>query len=168
MPCRPNLLRPLLLVALALSAAARSQSAEKPEPFGQIYVYANWQLPERKWVEIACDNEIAAKVKAGRFFVINLPPGRHVLSESDGMPAFVEVRSGEKSYLRLDREIDGQTVMPVLTRMNPDEAEKEISHLAYIDAAKAVSNSVPRKDPRNIPQPQLKTREDLRNPSARP
>jgi len=158
MPVHPNKPRMLLLAYAALSLLAWPQS-EKPEPIGQIYVYAHWESPERRWVEIACDAEIVAKVKAGRFFVIDLPPGRHVVSEREGIPAFVEVRSGEPSFVRLDREVDGQTVMPVLVNMSATEASKEISHLAYIDAAKALSNSVPRKDPRDLRQPQLKTRD---------
>jgi hypothetical protein len=149
----------LLLVTLSSAASAWSQSEKKPEPLGQIYVYANWELPEHKWVEIVRDDETVAKVKAGRFFVINVPPGRHAVSARDGIPVFVEVRSDEKSFLRLDREVDGQTVMLVLTKMNSIEAGKEIVHLTYIDASKALSNSVLKEDPRDYRQrPQLKTR----------
>ena len=156
---RPRRTHAFLLIALCVSVW--SQTEKKQEPPGQIYVYASWEFPEHKWLDIACDDEIVAKVKAGRFFVINLPPGRHAVSERDGMPAFIEVRSGEKSFLRLGREVDGQTVMPVLMKMAPDSADKEMVHLAYIDAGKALSNAVPRQDPRDLRQQlQLKTRGD--------
>lgn len=149
----------LLLVVLAFSIGASSQT-EKEEPLGQVYVYAMWESPVRRWVDIACDDEIVAKLKAGRFFVMNLPPGRHAVSERDGLPVFIEVRSGEKSFLRVGREVDGQTVMPVLSKMGSTAAEKELAHLAYIDAAKALANSVPKEDPRVLRQQQLKTRGD--------
>lgn len=161
----------LPLVTLAFYASAWSQTENKQEPLGEIYVYANWESPQRKWVDIACDDKIVAQVKAGRFFVINVPPGRHALTERDGIPAFIDLHSGEKSYVRLDREVDGQTVMPVLTRMSPAEAEKEMVHLAYIDPAKAFSNSVPEEDPRDVGQrhPQLKTRgSEVRNSGIEP
>ena len=112
-------------------------------------------------MDIACDDEIVAKVKAGRFFVINLPPGRHAVSQREGIPVFIEVRSGEQSFVRLGREVDGQTVIPVLTKMGSAEAGKEMVHLAYIDAARVLSNSVSKQDPRDLLQPpQLKTRGD--------
>ncbi|HLV89146.1 MAG TPA: hypothetical protein VKV39_19340 [Candidatus Sulfotelmatobacter sp.] len=155
----------VLLVWVACCIAAWSQSDRKLEPTGQfetgqIYVYANWEFPEHKWVDVACDDGIVAKIKAGRYFVLNLSPGRHAVSERDGIPAFVEVRSGEKAYLRLGREVDGQTVMPVLSRVNANDAAGEIVHLAYIDAAKVFSGSV-LKDDRGLQQkPQLKSRDD--------
>jgi hypothetical protein len=161
MPVHAHRPQVLLLAGLAFCVCAWSQTEKKPEPVGQIYVYANWESPERKWVDIACDDEIVAKVKAGRFFVMSLPPGRHAVSAGDGIPVFVEERSGEKSFLRVGREVDGQAVMLVLTKMDSTEAGKEMVHLAYIDAAKALSSSVPKEDPRDLrQQPQLKTRGD--------
>jgi hypothetical protein len=118
---------------------------KKPGPVGEIYVYTNWESPERKWVDIACDVEIVAKVKAGRFFVMDLPPGRHAVSAGDGMPVFVEARSGEKSFLRVGGEVDRQTVMLVLTKIDSTEASKEMVHLAYIDTAKRFPVQFPRK-----------------------
>jgi len=112
-------------------------------------------------MDIACDDKIVAKVKAGRFFVVNVTPGRHAVSAGDGIPVFMETRPGEKSFLRVDREVDGQTVMLVLTKVDSSEAAKEIVHLAYIDAAKVLSSSVLKEDPRDLGQrPQLKTRGD--------
>jgi hypothetical protein len=161
MSVHPYRVRVLLLTSLVSCICTWSQTEKRPEPLGQIYVYANWELPEHKWVEIARDDETVAKVKAGRFFVMNVPPGRHTVSARDGIPVFIETRSGEKLFLRLDREVDGQTMMLVLTKMDFTEASKEMVHLAYIDASKAFSNSVPKEDPRDPrQQPQLKTRGD--------
>lgn len=159
MPIHAHRPEVLLLAGLAFCVGAWSQTERKLKPVGQIYVYSKWESPERKWVNIACDDEIVAKVKAGRFFVMNLPPGRHAVSAGDGIPVFVEARSGEKSFLRMGREVDGQTVMLVLTKMDSAEAGKEMVHLAYIDVSKALSSSVLKKDPRDLrQQPQLKTR----------
>jgi hypothetical protein len=160
MPIRSYRQQLLLLVSLVSCVGAWSQIQKKTEPLEQIYVYADWESPEHRWVDVACDDEIVAKVKAGRFFVINLPPGRHAMSVRDGIPMFIEVRSGEKSFLRLGREVDGQTVMQVLTKMDSTEANKEMVNLAYIDASRALSNSVPKEDPRERRQPQLRTREN--------
>jgi hypothetical protein len=60
----------------------------------------------------------------------------------------------------LGREVDGQTMMQVLTKMDSTEAKKEMINLASIDASKVLSNSVPKEDPRERRHPQLKTRED--------
>ena len=161
MPVHSRRTKVLFLAGLACCVGAWSQTEKKSHSLAQIYVYANWESQERRWLDIACDNEIVAKVKAGRFFVMNLPPGRHAVSAGDGIPMFVEARSGEKSFLRVSREVDGQTVMLVLTKIDSTEAGKEMVHLAYIDAAKALSNSVPKEDPRDLrQQPQLKTRGD--------
>lgn len=161
MPVHPGWVRVLLLTSFVSCVCAWPQSEKRPEPLGQIYVYANWELPEHKWIDIARDDETVARVKAGRFFVMNVTPGRHAISARNGIPLFIEVASGEKSFLRLGREVDGQTMMLVLTKMDSTEAGKEIVHLAYIDASKAFSNSVPKEDPRDPRQPpQFKTRGD--------
>jgi hypothetical protein len=159
----PALRRPqaLLLAVLAFSVGISSQTERMQGSLGRIYVYANWESPERRWVDIACDDEVVAKVKTGRFVVINLPPGSHAVSERDGIPVLIEVRSGEQSFVRLDQEVDGQTVIPVLTKMGSTEAGREMVHLTYIDTAKVLSNSVPKQDPRDhMHPPKLKTRGD--------
>jgi hypothetical protein len=159
MPVHVCRLQALLLVGLVFCVGAWSQTKENSGPHAQVYVYANWESPEHKWIDIACDDETVAKIKAGRFFVMKLPPGRHAVSARDGIPVFIDARSGEKSFLRLGREIDGQTVMPVLTKVDSTQALKEIVHLAYIDAAKVLSNAVLQADPGDLwQQPRLKTR----------
>jgi len=160
MPLRPYRLQMLVLVSLVSCVGSWSQTEKKPAPLEQVYVYADWESPEHGWVDVACDEEIVAKVKAGKFFVMNLQPGRHAISVQDGIPVFIELRSGERSFLRLDREVDGQTVMLVLNKMDSTEANREMVNLVYIDASKALSSSVPKEDPRKHRQPQLKTRGD--------
>jgi len=158
MPLHSYRLQVLLLVSLVSCVGSWSQTEKKPDPLEQVYVYADWDLPEHRWLDVACDEEIVAKVKAGRFFVMNLPSGRHTIAVRDGIPIFIEVRSAERSFLRLGRQVDGQTVMLVLSKMDSTEANKEMVNQAYIDASKALANSVPKEDPRERRQPQLKTR----------
>jgi hypothetical protein len=39
--------------------------------------------------------------RGGTFVAVNVAPARHTVTEN-GIPAFVEVGSGEESYVRLD------------------------------------------------------------------
>jgi len=49
------------------------------EDSAKIVVYLPWNCPQRGRLTIFCDGTRMAEVQAGRFFVINAGPGRHVL-----------------------------------------------------------------------------------------
>jgi hypothetical protein len=91
---------PLLLLALLSAEVTQSQ-----EP-AQIFVYAQRETSVRSWQPIWCDGTLVARIKRGGFFVINVAPGRHVLQQSKGVPAFVEAGSGDEKFVRLGFQIE--------------------------------------------------------------
>jgi hypothetical protein len=153
----------IVLLAAAI-LAPRSLPADNPT---RIYVFAAWELPVRSWVPILCDGRVVAKIKRGRFFAINVAPGQHILSEQDGVPAFVDAHSGEDAYVQLQQHVEdsssGESVIPMFQIVAANEARKQIIHLAYIGADKVYAPSVSKEDPTRSWQPQVKTRGENQN-----
>jgi len=82
-----------------------------------------------------------------------------MLSTVTGVPAVVELHSGEKTFVRLDWNFEvGRSPIPVLSTVRPDQALKEMKYLSYIHAGRVFSGSVPKSDPREPDQPRLKSR----------
>jgi len=119
----------------------------------RIYVYVQQETPARSWFPVSCDGAVVAEIKRGRFFAVNVAPGRHMLSEEKGVPTFVDARSGRDSFIRLNWHIEvGQRPIPVWEIVDAASAFRDMLTLTYIDAAKALSKSVPKKDPRGPPR----------------
>ncbi len=73
---------------------------------------------------------------------------------------FVDVRSGEESFVRLEWKHEiGRPAIPVVSKVRPTEARREIMYPSYVNANKVHSSSVPKIDPREPPQLWLKTRD---------
>jgi len=95
--------------------------------------------------------------------LLNVVPGRHVLSRENAVPAFVDVKAGSESFIRLDSHMEiGQPATPVFSKVHPDVARQEIRFLLYIDMKQVLATSVSRADPRTPPEPRLKTRNENR------
>lgn len=149
---RLALLAVLVLVPLRF---ASSQSRAR------IYVYAQREAPARSWRMMRCDGMPVAKIKRGRFFAINVAAGRHVLSSADGIPAFVDIRDGDESFVRLSWQQEiGEAPTLVLDKVPAVVAHNEMRFVIYIDPKEALSGSVPKTDPRLIPEPHFQRRED--------
>ena len=135
------------LLALTLGQPARAEQRAR------IYIYVQQETPARSWFPVSCDGITVAEIKRGRFFAINVGPGRHMLSEEKGVPTFVDARSGRDSFIRLNWHIEvGQRPIPVWEIVDAASACRDMLTLTYIDAAKALSKSVPKKDPRGPPR----------------
>lgn len=145
-----------LFIKPSLALIAVSSHAESS---GRIYVYAQRLTATRSWIPIAIDNIVVAKIKRGTFFSANMAPGLHTVTIENGIPAFVEVGSGQESYVRVGWiHLEGPP-FPALSIMPQDLARKEMRFLSYIEAGKIVSTSVSRTDPRQPEEPLLKTRQ---------
>ena len=123
------------------------------QPTTQIYVYVQHESPARSWFPVWCDGVLVAKIKQGRFFVINVTAGKHEIIEEKGVPVFVDVRSGKKAYVRLEwrnGELGGPA-LPVWAEVTQSAAHRDMLYLAYIDADKVVSKLVPNTEPREAP-----------------
>jgi hypothetical protein len=73
-----------------------------PATSARIYVYVQAETPARSWFPILCDGTMVAKLKRGRFFAINVAPGRHLLGAKESLPVFVTAESGEDSFVRVE------------------------------------------------------------------
>ena len=134
------------LLALTLGRPARAEERAR------IYVYVQQETPARSWFPVSCDGIMVAEIKRGRFFAINVGPGRHMLSEETGVPTFVDARSGRDSFIRLNWHIEvGQSAIPVWEIVAPSSARRDMLDLTYIDVGTVLSKSVPKKDPRGPP-----------------
>lgn len=134
----------------------------RAEGLARIYVYAQRQTPVRSWLPISCDGAVVAKLKRGTFFAVNVASGRHLLSNEPGVPVFVDVRSGEESFVRLDWNFDvGRPVISELHVVLPPQARREMINLTYIDSSKVLSRSASKADPHELRQRlQRRTQQD--------
>jgi len=143
----------LVLVLLPFLAA---------EDSAQIVVYLSWDSPQRGRQTVFCDGARMAEVQAGRFFVINVEPGRHVLIAGDGIPTTVDLPAKGESFVRVGREIEigpsGNTSIPVLEDLSPEQARLDMINLVYVSPKKIFSPSVSEGDPFLQQRPKLKTR----------
>ena len=146
----------IAVFTLALLATGRG------EDLARIYVYVQLETPARSWFPTSCEGTVVAKLKRGRFLAINVEPGRHMLSGEKGIPVFVDARSGDESFVRLEwrnGELAGPA-LPVWEVVPRATAREDMIYLPYIEADKALSKSVPKKDPREKPQLRLRRRSD--------
>jgi hypothetical protein len=132
------------------------------EGSANIYVYSDWESPQRSKLTISYDGVSVAQLQPGRYLVINAQPGRHVLIAGEGIPTFVEVRAAEESFVRVGRQIEinqsGKSDIPVLEVQSPEQARHEIVNLVYIAASKIFSPFVSKQDPSVPALPKLKNR----------
>lgn len=132
-----------------------------PQDLGRIFVYAQWESPARSWRPIFCDGIAVAKVKRGTFFALNVPAGRHLLSQKNGVPTIVAVKAGTEIFVRLDQQIEtGEPAVSVLDVVPRAVAPKEMRFLMYIDAKQVLAPSVSKVDPRPPKEMRLKRREE--------
>ena len=119
----------------------------------RLYVYIQDDTPARSWSPIYCDSKVVAKLKRGRFFALDVAPGRHMVSGENGVPVFVDAGAGEDSFVSLGwRTGDtGGPLLPAWQIIGPDAAEREMKDLKYVDADEVISSSVSEKDPRGPP-----------------
>jgi hypothetical protein len=103
-----------------------------------------------------------AEVQAGRFFVINAEPGRHVLIAGDGIPTTVDIRAKGELFVRVGREIEigssSTTSIAVLQDLSPEQARLDMINLVYVNPKKIFSTSVSGEDPFLQQRPKFKTR----------
>jgi hypothetical protein len=126
----------------------------------RVYVYALRESDTGSWQTILMDGAPMAKLKRGTYFAVDVTPGPHVFAVQGGASVVIKAQPGENAYLRLGAHHEtGQRAIPMLSAMHQDLAPKEMLYLSYIDASKIVSSSVPRKDPREAAELQLRTRE---------
>ncbi|HXH51031.1 MAG TPA: hypothetical protein VNM47_16960 [Terriglobia bacterium] len=133
--------------SLALAVSARAEN------LSEVFVYVQHYTPARSWFTVRFDGIPVAKIKRGRFFVINTSPGRHTVSGKEGVPVFVDTGPGKNVFVRLEWQngVLGGPALPAWEIVDRATAHNDLLLLAYIDAGKAISKSVPKSDPRTRP-----------------
>lgn len=149
-----------IVTVVALTPLLSAQA----EGLARIYVYVQMDTPARSWFPVSCDKAVVAKLKRGRFFAVNVAPGRHMVSDEKGVPVFVDARSGEEPFVRLEwRNGDvGGPALPVWQVVPPSAARGDLIYLTYIEADKVLSRSVPKADPRKPPKLERRSDTDSR------
>ncbi len=142
------------IAAAAVAFGATLLPAAGAEPLTQVYVYVQDETPARSWFPVWFDGVAVAKIKRGRFFVINATPGRHTLNDEKGVPVSIEIQAGKKVFIRQDwRTGDSEgSLLPVWNTVAQDTARRDLLFLTYIDADKATSKAVPKTEPRESPR----------------
>ena len=149
-----KLLAIIFFLSIFIVPQAVSETSAEPSPRARIYVYVQSETPARSWFPIFCDSSAVAKLKRGRFFAIDVRPGRHMVGAKESVPVFVDAESGKEYFVRVEwsnGEAGGPAV-PVWEVVPRDTASRDMIYLAYIDADEALSSSVPKTDPRGAPR----------------
>jgi hypothetical protein len=150
-----------ILIIVASQGLATGEGAEH---LTEIFIYASWEYPTRSWVPVSCDGTLVAKVKRGRFFAINVGPGKHMLAQNDGIPLVVNAHAGQQLFVHLGQEVSdepsGKVALPVLEAVAPEKARREMIHLVYVDSDKVYSSAVSSQDSTQPSLPRLKQRGD--------
>jgi hypothetical protein len=132
------------------------------EDTARIYVYSQWDSGQSSWLPITYDGTKIAKLKAGRFFAVQVSPGQHRLSAGQGVPLSIEVHAGEDQFVGLEQNItltqSGESIIPVLTLASPEEARHVVAQLVYISPSKISSTAVDKQDPTVDWSPSLQPR----------
>ncbi|MGE5112448.1 MAG: hypothetical protein ACM3JB_16405 [Acidobacteriaceae bacterium] len=143
-----------LLAFVSLAATAESTT--------RIYVFADWDSPQHAWIPIYCDGALVAKVKAGKFLAIEVPPGQHTLLAGDGVPLPFEIFPGKDVFVAVQYHMrlypSSKSTIPVLAIFPESEARIKIVHLVYIETKQMHSPLVSRQDPTVLWRPELKKR----------
>src|SRR5690242_14068765 len=85
-----------VLLSLLVTVPARGGN------LAEIFVYVQHYTPARSWFPVSLDGVPVAEIKSGRFFEINVSPGRHMVSGKKGVPVFVDARPGKNVFVRLE------------------------------------------------------------------
>lgn len=150
-----RLLFAAVIAGLSLFAAAQDSA--------KVFVYCPWEAPRHARLTISMDDAPMAEIQSGRFFVINVKPGKHVLMAGEGVPLAIDPKASQELFVLLARDIavgpSGQSDVPMLAVIAPEQARHEMVNLVYIASKKILSDSVSEQDPSVQEKPKLKRRQ---------
>lgn len=156
----------VLLVFLSSLCVAQEPSPAKPEPQSKaeqgpasdkvnVYVYR-----ERRFYgsglepSVYCDGAQVARMDNGRFFVMQIPPGKHVIRSSDKKhEVSLDFKTGQTYYIRIDLHTgtwrgNGRPIFVI-----PEQAQEELKkNLTYIGQDKVVDKNLVLANPPALAQ----------------
>jgi hypothetical protein len=132
-----------ILISAAAMGAQVSPAAEAKTGQAHVVVYRVSRYRDPKIIKpsIYCDGKEVALMYSGRFFTINLAPGKHTITSSDEHTAVsLDAESGVTYYVRI-AVVKGVWVNNTFSVQQIDSAEasKELERLKPADA-KHVTN----------------------------
>ena|SRR2546422_4662840 len=101
----------VILLCLTLFNSATSQEPTKPTDVATIYVYSTKHIKAalgRVTASVLMDGKLIAKLDSKRYFVIQVPPGRHTFSGTTKSLGGVDLNfeAGKTYYLKMGWEYD--------------------------------------------------------------
>jgi len=154
--------RKFLLLLVTASLGVASASPPPAENYSaRIYVYARRDTAAHHWLPVSCGGVVVADIKQGTFFVLNVKPGRYVLSLEAGVPIVIQADSAAASFVRLGWSygID-RALIPVFSKVPEKQARPEMNFLSYISPKQVHSTQVPGHDPDPPVEPRLHSRDE--------
>jgi len=122
-------------------ASKPQQAEQKPEgapvPAGKVTLYVYRQ---RRYAgsalkpSVYADDIELARMENGRFFVVTLAPGKHVIRSNDkGSGVDLEMKAGQDYYIRIDIETGYWKGHGRLTLVLPEQGSYELKQTKLLD-----------------------------------
>lgn len=117
------------------NAASVTQSVHSP---ATVYVYRYKEFSGKALSpSVYCDGTELARIENGRYFVVTLAPGKHVFRSNDKQSGIdVDLKSGEKYYVRVELAAGFWKGHGRVVSVTPDQGSYEIQKLKPLDKDK--------------------------------
>lgn len=115
-----------------------TQAVETPKDMGRVYIY-RYKSFQGGALEpsIYCDEVQLARMDNGRFFVVDLPLGKHAFRSEDKQSAIeLDLKPGQVSYIRMELAVGFWKGKGRLMMIMPEQGSAEVKKLQYLGADK--------------------------------
>lgn len=121
--------------APSTAASSAPQSTNSP---ATVYVYRYKQFVGKALSpSVFCDENELARMENGRYFVVTLPPGKHLFYSNDKQAGVeLDLKPGEKYYIRLEIATGFMKGHGRLVSTVPEQGSYEIKNLKPLDSDK--------------------------------
>ena len=121
-----------------------TQAVETPKDMGRVFVY-RYKSFQGGALEpsIYCDEVQLARMDNGRFFVVDLPLGKHSFRSDDKQSVIeLDLKAGQVSYIRMELAVGFWKGHGRLTMVMPEQGTGEVKKLQYLGADKIKDTKV--------------------------
>lgn len=131
----------MLLSSLCLAQQAASQpdsSLSNASAQSTVYVYRYKQFAGSALSpSVYCDDNELARMDNGKYFVVTVTPGQHVFRSNDKQAGInVDLKPGEKYYIRLEIAAGFMKGHGRLVSVAPEQGSYELKKLKPLDSDK--------------------------------
>ena len=143
----------VLVIGLAATAVAQApqvpttpagQAVEASKDVARVYVYRYKQYAGSALEpSIYCDEVQLARMDNGRYFVVELPAGKHAFRANDKQSVIeLDLKAGQASYIRMELAMGFWKGSGRLMLMMPEQGAAEIKKLEYLGGDKIKDTKV--------------------------